>query len=125
MKKMLKGVVCLVCALAGLAYVLSASTSLAQAKKGKKRQAQIIAQGKTLFISNCARCHGGDGLAKTQLGEMLGAPNLTDAKRQSKMSDSRMRLTISRGREAMPAFIDKLSKGEIAALVAYVRTLKK
>lgn len=128
MVKMMKGIVCVAFAAACFGYLWGAGggrASFAQSKKGKKSQSQLIAQGKTLFVANCARCHGGDGLGKTQLGEMLDAPDLTDAKRQSRISDGRIRTTIARGREAMPAFIDKLSKDEIAALVAYVRTLKK
>ena len=124
MKKMSKVIVCLLIAVLGFGYVWSAASSFARSKK-RKSQAQILAQGRTLFLSNCARCHGGDGLGKTQLGEMLKAPNLTDARWQSKRSNSRIRTSISRGREAMPAFIDKLSKQEIAVLITYVRTLKK
>ena len=99
----------------------------AQSKRGRggSTRARVLSQGRELFISNCARCHGADGLGKTRLGETLETPDMTDRRWQSRRSDGRMRQSITNGRDEMPAFGGKLSKKEVAALVAYVRSLKK
>ncbi len=59
------------------------------------------------------------------MGEMTEAPNLTDADWQSRRSAARMISSVTNGRGEMPAFGRKLSKSDIAAAVAYVRTLKR
>lgn len=79
------------------------------------------AQAKALFEERCARCHGRDGRGQTKLGEMLGPPDFTDAGWQKRATDERMRDSIRDGVGEMPAFARKLSRREVAALVAYVR----
>ena len=64
-------------------------------------------------------------MSHTTLGETTEAPDLTDAEWQSRRSTSRMVASVANGRGDMPAFKKKLSKSDIAAAVAYVRTLKK
>ena len=83
------------------------------------------AKGRNVYTANCARCHGGDGMGKTMMGEMTLAPNLSVATWQSQRSTSRMVASVANGRGQMPAFKKKLSKGDIAAAVAYVRSLKR
>ncbi len=83
------------------------------------------AKGRNVYTANCARCHGGDGMGKTTMGEMTLAPNLSVAAWQSRRSTSRMVASVANGRGQMPAFKKKLSKGDIAAAVAYVRSLKR
>jgi cytochrome c oxidase cbb3-type subunit 3 len=92
--------------------------------KSAKASAQIE-KGRAVYAKNCARCHGGDGLGQTTMGEMTEAPNLTDAAWQSRRGTSRMISSVTKGRGQMPAFAKKLSKQDIAAAVAYVRTLKR
>ena len=95
--------------------------------RGAERKAspQVVEKGRAAYTTNCARCHGGDGLGHTKLGEMLEAPDLTDAAFQKSRSDGRIKNSIKHGRGQMPAFDKKLSKDEIAAVIAYVRTLKR
>ena len=90
-----------------------------------KRRASQAARGRNVYTANCARCHGGDGMGNTTMGEMTEAPNLSDAAWQSRRSQSRMVASVANGRGQMPAFKKKLSKQDIAAAVAYVRTLKR
>ena len=59
------------------------------------------------------------------MGEMTQARDLTDAAWQSRRSTARMIASVTNGRGEMPAFKRKLSRQEIAAAVAYVRTLKR
>lgn len=80
-----------------------------------------------LFGDFCASCHGADGHARTPAGRKVGAKDLTE----SKLSDSEISQQITNGKknergvEKMPAFKDKLSATDIAALVQYVKSLRK
>jgi mono/diheme cytochrome c family protein len=78
-----------------------------------------------LFDKNCATCHGQDGRAKTFKAKFNHARDLTDAKWQAEVSDERIFNSISNGKGKMPAWGKKFSEGEINALVAFVRKLKK
>ncbi|HVF42833.1 MAG TPA: c-type cytochrome [Pyrinomonadaceae bacterium] len=101
-------------------------TSLAAASGGPESQkSRRPADGRAVYANNCARCHGGDGTGQTTLGQMTEAPNLTDAGWQRGKGTSRMVASVANGRGQMPAFKKKLSRQEIAAAVAYVRTLKR
>src|SRR3954465_7699416 len=110
------------------AIVLSFSSLAVVAASGepdsKKPQLSAAERGRAVYANNCARCHGGDGTGQTTMGQMTEAPNLTDAGWQRGKSASRMAASVANGRGQMPAFKKKLSRQEIAAAVAYVRTLK-
>jgi len=93
--------------------------------RGRAAAAAQDSQAKATFEERCARCHGADGRGRTELGEMLGAPDFTDAGWQKGATDGRMRASVSDGRGEMPAFSRKLSRREINALVAYVRTFAR
>ena len=99
----------------------SGVSTLADSRKGKAQ----AGRGRGVFVANCARCHGADGTSHTSMGEMTQAPDLTDAAWQARRSDARMIASVTNGRGEMPAFKRKLSRPEIAAAVAYVRTLKR
>ncbi len=73
--------------------------------------------GKTLFAKNCATCHG-------TKGEGTSAPALANPMLLATASDAFLHYTISEGREGTPmrAFKDSLSKKEINALTAYLRS---
>ena len=103
-----------VCAASGV-------STLADSRKGRPR----AGKGREVFVAHCARCHGADGMSHTSMGEMTQAPDLTDAGWQARRSAARMIASVTNGRGEMPAFKRKLSRQEIAAAVAYVRTLKR
>jgi cytochrome c oxidase cbb3-type subunit 3 len=106
-------------------FVVSAAagvTSLADTRRGKSPAA---ARGREVYTTNCARCHGADGQSHTSMGEMTEAPDLTDPAWQSRRGTARMISSVTNGRGEMPAFGRKLSKSDIAAAVAYVRTLRR
>jgi mono/diheme cytochrome c family protein len=83
--------------------------------------------GKELFTANCAPCHGPDGKAKTPAARKLGVKDLT----QSKLADAEIKKQIVEGRkdkkgnQQMPAFEDKLSAEQIAAIIAVVKEFRK
>ena len=81
--------------------------------------------GETLFKRRCPACHGSDGKGETPMGKKLGAANLTSTEVQSQ-SDAQLTDVITKGKNnKMPSFDGKLSKDEIAELVAYIRELGK
>jgi mono/diheme cytochrome c family protein len=73
--------------------------------------------GAALFSANCARCHGSDGGGA--VGPQLSGGAVTDdfpnAAREVKV--------VTNGRGAMPSFGDVLTPSQIAAVVAYTRSL--
>jgi len=73
------------------------------------------------YRSKCATCHGQDG-GGTQLGKRIKVPDLRSADVQ-KQSAAELSQAIADGRNNMPAFKNSFTKGEIDALVAFVRGL--
>lgn len=111
-----------VCLFAAAAVVSQASTA-AETKKGKEpSQAE---RGREVYVANCGRCHGADGAGRTRMAEIVEPPDISDATWQRKRSSSKMIASVTNGLGQMPAFKKKLSRQEIAAAVAYVRTLRR
>ena len=88
------------------------------------------AEAKENWDTLCAKCHGAEGKGDTKMGAKLGAKDFTDAKVQADLKDDAAFKALKEGLKSsddktlMKPF-DTLSDGEIKALVAYVRTLKK
>ena len=79
-----------------------------------------------LFKDRCARCHGEDGRGQTVIGRMVGAPDFTKEGWWDEEKDERRFVrSIAEGKGEMPAFGKKLSRPEIKALAAYVKTFRK
>ena len=100
-------------------------TQAAPDKKGKSAQ---LERGRTVFMQNCARCHGADGRAQTDLGQLYDAKDLTDAGwwRAEHITDRRLINSVTNGKKGgMPAYGKKLSRDDITAVVAFIKTLKK
>ena len=81
---------------------------------------------RAVYVQYCARCHGAEGAADTQQGELYNATNFTDADwwRRKRPTNARMRRVISNGGSGMPAFGKRLSAAQINALIPYVRAFK-
>ena len=95
-------------------YVLSLSALEHDASK--------VAAGKTIFMANCAACHGMD--AKGQVA--MGAPNLTDEIWLYEGSPEAIANTVRYGRiNRMPAQKELLREDKIHLLAAYVYSLSK
>ena len=103
-----------------------AAAAVATTQKKLSRKAQQLAAAKVLYVANCARCHGADGRSQTPMGTVYNAPNLAEAAwwKKERAGDKRLHASIRDGRGGMPAFGKKLSKEEINALVALVKTFK-
>ncbi len=77
---------------------------------------------RTLYLKNCARCHGADGKGETEIAKSLDAPDLTSGYIKA-LSTAKISRVISKGKGDMPSFGKKLKAADIAALVKYVRSL--
>jgi mono/diheme cytochrome c family protein len=84
--------------------------------------AQDSIDGKKIYDSKCASCHGIDGKIST-LGLALGSKDLRSAEAQQ-VTDVQMKQLISEGKDKMPAYKNTLSADEISAVIKYLRTLK-
>jgi mono/diheme cytochrome c family protein len=82
---------------------------------------------RAVYSRHCAKCHGENGDADTEKGELYGATDFTSKRWWDKEhpSDARLSRSIRVGKTGgMPAFGRRLSAAEITALVAYVRGFK-
>ena len=84
----------------------------------------LMADSAADYKARCAMCHGPDGKGDTAMGKKFGLKDLGSADVQAK-SDADMNGIITKGKDKMPAYGDKLSKEQIDGLVKYIRTLKK
>jgi cbb3-type cytochrome c oxidase subunit III len=85
------------------------------------------ADGKALFLENCATCHGEDGKANTELGSKYMAADFTsdDWKKEFGGQHAKVKKVIENGvaRTKMKAWKDELSDAEIDAVATYVEQL--
>ena len=91
----------------------------------QKGQAARVERGRAVYADRCVRCHGADGQGRTRMAESVEPPDLSDPVWQRGRSNARMVASVANGRGQMPAFKKKLSRQDIAASIAYVRTLRR
>ncbi len=88
--------------------------------------AEAIKNGKTLYITNCAPCHGERGKGD---GPAAGALNPKPANHSSlgvqTQTDGAIFWKMSEGRGAMAAYKNNMTEQQRWSLVCYIRTLKK
>ena len=77
--------------------------------------------GAALFKSKCAMCHGANGAGDTPMGKSLKVRDLRSAEVQ-KQTDIELTKVIAGGKGKMPP--QKLTTPEVAAVIAFLRTLK-
>jgi mono/diheme cytochrome c family protein len=80
--------------------------------------------GAVTYKEHCSACHGAHGAGDTMIGKNLQLRPLGSDEVQNK-SDDELAISISKGKDKMPAFNRKLSKDQIADVVKYIRSLKK
>ena len=129
-----KTVTLLAAAVMGLAWLGVAGPAL-QDWRAPARKARVknpipateasIAQGRQLFMTACAPCHGpsgrGDGPAAASLERKPG--NLTDGPRMWAQSDGELFWKITTGNSPMPAFEEAYTEEQRWHIVNFVRTL--
>ncbi len=82
------------------------------------------AQGRDLFATTCARCHGTDGRGGAPAFDGGPSPrNFTDHGFQRGHTDEQLKRTIVNGKgTGMPAFGPAFTDAQLTALVAHVRS---
>jgi len=85
------------------------------------------ADGAAIYSKECAKCHGADGKGDTKMGKKLKIKDLTVE--VAKLSDERIAASIkegvNEGDKVRMKPIKGLGDADIAAVVAYVKGLKK
>jgi mono/diheme cytochrome c family protein len=102
------------------------ASTRAQRKSGATVRGGAI-DAHTVYSRHCASCHGEDGDANTEKGQLYGATNFTDKNwwNKDRPTDARLRRSITNGkRGGMPAFGKRISAEEINALLSYVKGFK-
>jgi len=87
-------------------------------------QAQQPVSGAQVYAGQCASCHGARGTPSPGMKHAMAAlPDFATASAAS-LPDSLIREVILKGKgRLMPAYASRLKPEEVAALVAYVRSL--
>ena len=83
----------------------------------------MLGDGGQAYKAKCAICHGPDGSGQTPTGKTLNVRDLRSAEVQ-KQTDAELAKVVSTGKGKMPAYGKQLSDADVAALVAFIRTLK-
>ncbi len=87
------------------------------------------ADGAAVYARKCSSCHGNDGSGNTKMGKKLKCRDLSNAGVQAKLSDAQIakaiREGVKEGGKLRMKPIKGLGDADVAALVEYVRTLKK
>jgi cbb3-type cytochrome c oxidase subunit III len=108
--------------LTSAAFAGAAVPASAAPQRGRAAQ---VERGRAVYSERCTRCHGADGAGRTRMADLVEPPDMTDRAWQRGRGDARMIASVANGRGGMPAFKRKLSRADIAAAVAYVRTLAR
>jgi mono/diheme cytochrome c family protein len=98
-------------AFAGIAMTCAAAPSHAQA-------------GADIYKVKCMMCHAADGSGSSPAGKSMGAIPFSSPA-LVKASNADLIAATANGKGKMPAYKGKLTDPQIAAVVAYLRTLQK
>ena len=80
--------------------------------------------GADTYNSQCAMCHGKDGMAATPTGKSMKVPAFNDPA-VAKMPEAELTTITKNGKGKMPGYAGKLTDAQIKDVVAYIRTLQK
>ena len=77
----------------------------------------------SVYRSHCVQCHGDNGDGKGQKADQLSVEpgNFTDARKMRDLTDGQLYWQITKGRDPMPGFQDKLTPTERWQAVDYIR----
>src|ERR1051326_5311432 len=82
-----------------------------------------FADGAATYKAKCALCHGANGGGDTPSGKARKA-KISPSDAGQRKTDVDLPKTIAGGKGKMPAYGKQLSEPDIAAVIAFIRTLK-
>lgn len=104
----------------------------AQADDGKKKEAgkagaEVMAQGRELYMKKCKACHGTSGEADTKMGQKHEIESWKEPGWKGKWTLAKIEKIVKEGKDGtkMKAFEGKLSPEEITAVSTFARSLGK
>jgi mono/diheme cytochrome c family protein len=110
---------------AGKPYQWDAPARAAKKQNPVAASAASLARGKTIYVKECAACHGtsgkGDG---PQAATLTPKPRDVSVPEIQKQSDGSLFWKFTTGKAPMPAY-DKLAEEDRWSLINYMRSLKK
>ncbi len=80
--------------------------------------------GAAIFKTNCAACHGPNGIPNPTMVKLIGVLGVNSPEMQ-KLTPQEMVTVVTNGKGKMPAWNGKLTDAQIKAVVTYLRTLIK
>jgi len=99
---------------------ISDAAEYVRSLSGLEHDAEAAESGQSIYVDNCAACHGEDGKGMT----VLGSPNLTDAIWLYGSDKAEIVTSIETGRGGvMPGWTDRLDDNTIKKLTVYVHSL--
>jgi len=111
-----------------IVYSFSGWTASAKARKLRNPVAstpETLAAGRDIYMDHCARCHGISGNGKSDKAEELSvAPaDFTDAHKWVGVTDGELYWQVTKGKDPMPGYEDRLNEIQRWQVVDYIREL--
>ena len=117
------GVIALVAAMAAPKEAWNAPARAAAKKNPVAADATSIGRGKSVYVAECASCHGNSGRGDgPQAKDLEVSPG--DMTKLGSQSDGALFWKISEGKKPMASFSGKLSEQQRWDVINYLRTLK-
>lgn len=87
---------------------------------------ESVDKGKSVYVSQCAMCHGASGDGKGDLAEVmhLTIPDMTKPETLSKYTDGELYAMINSGSGAMPGEANRLRPNTVWDLVNFLRSVE-
>ena len=104
-----------------LAIFLSGAALLVATPRANARAATLVddlSSPRTLYVQNCAKCHGADGKANTALGRKYKADDISGG-----VGTGKTTRIVTNGKGHMPSFKRRLSAAQIAQIAEYVHSM--
>ena len=88
--------------------------------------ADVLKKGASIFESRCRPCHGPDGKGNGPLSDPAHpAADLTAGVKADLAPDGVLFYRVWNGKRPMPAFKTELTRDDVWAVIAYIKTLKQ
>ncbi len=104
-----------------LAVVFAGTSHVSMAKLAPETSEKLRHDGGSDYVTQCARCHGGDGRGQTAKGRQTRAGDLT----KSRVSDAKGIRMITNGSGEMPAFKNSMNADQIRGVMSYIRGFRR